>query len=73
MPADAVFYIYRAVIGDKSLWVPRVVPHRCLVSSNIERYFVRLAAEADNAVLKTLESRTLANGLAELRVMHADR
>jgi hypothetical protein len=35
--------------------------------------FVRLAAEADNAVLKTLESRTLANGLAELRVMHADR
>ena len=65
--------IYCAVIGDKSLWAPRVVPHRCLVSSNIERYFVRLAARADNAVLKTLEGKTLAHTLAELRLMRAAR
>jgi Rrf2 family transcriptional regulator, repressor of oqxAB len=65
--------VYCAVLGDKSLWAPRIVPHRCLVSSNIERYFVRLAAKADNAVLKTLEGRTLADTLAELRLMHAAR
>jgi Rrf2 family transcriptional repressor of oqxAB len=63
--------IYSAVIGEKSIWTPRAVPHRCLVSSNVERYFVGLAAKADDAVLKTLEHKTLADSLAELRVLDA--
>jgi Rrf2 family transcriptional repressor of oqxAB len=63
--------IYSAVIGEKSIWAPRAVPHRCLVSSNVERYFVGLAAKADDAVLKTLEHRTLADSLAELRILDA--
>jgi len=65
--------IYSAVLGEKSLWVPRVVPHRCLVSSNIEQYFVGLAARADKAVLKTLEHNTLADSLAELRKLDATK
>jgi Rrf2 family transcriptional repressor of oqxAB len=63
--------IYRAVIGEKCIWAPRAVPHRCLVSSNVERYFVGLAAKANDAVLKTLEHKTLANSLAELRILDA--
>lgn len=63
--------IYSAVIGEKSIWTPRAVPHRCLVSSNVERYFVGLAAQADDAVLKTLEHKTLADSLAELRILDA--
>jgi hypothetical protein len=63
--------IYSSVLGEKSLWVPRTVPHRCLVSSNVERYFVGLAAKADNAVLKTLEHKTLADSLAEWRKLDA--
>jgi Rrf2 family transcriptional regulator, repressor of oqxAB len=65
--------IYSSVLGEKSLWVPRAVPHRCLVSSNVERYFVGLAAKADNAVLKTLEHKTLADSLAELRKLDATK
>jgi Rrf2 family transcriptional regulator, repressor of oqxAB len=65
--------IYSAVLGEKSLWVPRAVPHRCLVSSNVERYFVGLAAKADNAILKTLEHKTLADSLAELRKLDATK
>ncbi|WP_397451344.1 Rrf2 family transcriptional regulator [Pseudomonas sp. NA-150] len=63
--------IYRAAMGEKSLWTPREVPHQCLVSSNVESFFVKLSAEADDAVMRALEHRTLADSLAELRVMHA--
>ena len=72
-PANSISLreIYSAVIGEKSIWAPRSVPHRCLVSSNVERYFVELAAKADDAVLKTLEHKTLADSLAELRVLDA--
>ena len=65
--------IYSAVIGEKRLWAPRSVPHRCLVISNVERYFVGLATNADNAVLKTLEHKTLADSLAELRKLDATK
>jgi Rrf2 family transcriptional repressor of oqxAB len=65
--------IYSAVLGEKSLWAPRAVPHQCLVSSNVEHYFVGLAAKADDAVLKTLENSTLADSLAELRILDAAR
>jgi len=67
-PADAIILreIYSGGLGEKSLWAPRTVPHQCLVSSNIERYFVDLAAQADEVVLRTLEHKTLADILAEL-------
>jgi Rrf2 family transcriptional repressor of oqxAB len=65
--------IYSAVLGDKSLWTPRAVPHQCLVSSNVERYFVDLAAKADDAVLRTLEHKTLADSLSELRILDTAR
>jgi Rrf2 family transcriptional repressor of oqxAB len=65
--------IYSAVLGEKSLWTPRAVPHQCLVSSNVERYFVDLAAKADDAVLRTLEHKTLADSLSELRILDAAR
>jgi Rrf2 family transcriptional regulator, repressor of oqxAB len=61
--------IYSAVIGEKRLWAPRAVPHQCLVSSNVERYFIGLAARADDAILQTLEHKTLADSLAELRIL----
>ena len=74
-PAEAITLreIYSAVLGEKSLWAPRAVPHQCVVSSNIERYFVDLAAKADDAVLRMLEDKTLADSLAELRVLDAAR
>jgi Rrf2 family transcriptional repressor of oqxAB len=61
------------VLGEKSLWAPRAVPHQCLVNSNVERYFVDLAAKADDAVLRTLEHKTLADTLSELRILDAVR
>ena len=74
-PAEAISLreIYSAVLGEKSLWAPRAVPHQCLVSSNVERYFVDLAAKADDAVLRTLEHKTLADSLSELRILDAAR
>jgi Rrf2 family transcriptional regulator, repressor of oqxAB len=74
-PADAITLrdVYCAVLGEESLWEPRAVPHQCLVSSNIERYFVDLAAKADDAVLQMLEHKTLADTLAELRILDAAR
>jgi Rrf2 family transcriptional repressor of oqxAB len=74
-PADAITLreIYITALGEKSLWAPRAVPHQCLVSSNVERYFVNLAAVADDAVLRTLEHKTLADTLSELRILDAAR
>jgi Rrf2 family transcriptional regulator, repressor of oqxAB len=74
-PADAITLreVYSAVLGEKSLWAPRAVPHQCVVSSNIERYFVDLATQADDAVLRTLEHKTLADSLSELRILDAAR
>ena len=35
--------IYRAVVADTKIWAPRTgVPHRCLVSSNVQGYFEEL-------------------------------
>ena len=74
-PADTITLrdVYSAVLGEKSLWTPRAVPHQCLVSSNVERYFVDLSARADAAVLRTLEHKTLADSLSELRALDAAR
>ena len=43
------------MLGHFSLSAPRAVPPRCLISSNIVRYFVDLATTAYDAVLQMLE------------------
>ena len=59
--------IYGSVMGTKRLWIARPdVPHRCLVSSNVERFFGALADDAEEAVLGLLATRTLHQSLEEL-------
>jgi Rrf2 family transcriptional regulator, repressor of oqxAB len=66
--------IYKAMMGDKKLWAGRSdIPHRCLVSSNVERYFGNLSDEVDASVLRLLGTRTLAGALAEIRTLDAER
>jgi len=64
--------IYRSVTGTKKLWIPRPdVPHRCLVSSNVESFFEALANDAEEAVLGLLAARTLRQSLEELDSLSA--
>jgi Rrf2 family transcriptional repressor of oqxAB len=66
--------IYEATMGDKKLWTGRSdIPHRCLVSRNVERFFGNLADEVDESVLRLLGERTLADALLELRSLDAKR
>jgi Rrf2 family transcriptional repressor of oqxAB len=66
--------IYKAIMGDRKLWAGRSdIPHRCLVSSNVERFFGNLADEVDESVLRVLGQRTLADALLELRTLDAER
>ncbi len=60
--------IYTSVIEDKKLWAsrPDVAP-RCLVSANLCWYFKSIAEEAEEASLKVLETRTVADALDELK------
>jgi Rrf2 family transcriptional repressor of oqxAB len=65
--------IYKAVMGDKKLWTSRTdIPHRCLVSSNVERFFGSLADEVDESILRLLSARTLGDALLELRTLSAE-
>jgi Rrf2 family transcriptional regulator, repressor of oqxAB len=62
--------IYRSVMGTKKLWIARPdVPHRCLVSSNVELFFEALANDAEEAVLALLATRTLHQSLEELETI----
>ncbi len=66
--------IYNATMGDKRLWTGRSdIPHGCLVSCNIERFFENLADEVDESVLRLLRQRTLADSLLELHSLDAAR
>jgi len=66
--------IYKATMGDKRLWTGRSnIPHRCLVSCNVERFFENLANEVDESVLRLLGRQTLADALLELRALDAKR
>ncbi|QHN03631.1 Rrf2 family transcriptional regulator [Granulicella sp. WH15] len=60
--------IYRSVVKDKKIWAPRTgIPHRCLVSSNVQSYFEELIDDAEEAVQSTLGRRTLLQALTELQ------
>ena len=66
--------IYKATMGDKRLWTGRSdIPHRCLVSCNVERFFGDLAGEVDESVFRLLDKQTLANALSQLRILDAER
>ncbi|GBQ30726.1 RrF2 family transcriptional regulator [Gluconacetobacter azotocaptans] len=66
--------IYKVTMGNKKLWTGRSdIPHRCLVSCNVERFFGNLADEVDESVLDLLSKRTLADALSELRTLDAAR
>jgi Rrf2 family transcriptional repressor of oqxAB len=61
--------IYGAVVADTKIWAPRTgVPHRCLVSSNVQGYFEELIDDAQEAILSVLGQRTLLQALTELEI-----
>ena len=61
--------IYRAVVADTKIWAPRTgIPHRCLVSSNVQGYFEELIDDAQAAILSMLGQRTLLQALTELEI-----
>ena len=61
--------IYRAVVADTKIWTPRTgIPHRCLVSSNVQGYFEELIDDAQEAILSMLGQRTLLHALTELEI-----
>ena len=61
--------IYRAVVADTRIWAPRTgIPHRCLVSSNVQGYFEELIDDAQEAILSMLGQRTLLHALTELEM-----
>jgi len=59
--------IYRAVVADTKIWAPRTgIPHRCLVSSNVQGYFEELIDDAQESILTMLGQRTLLQAFTEL-------
>jgi Rrf2 family transcriptional repressor of oqxAB len=59
--------IYRAVVADTKIWASRTgIPHRCLVSSNVQGYFEELIDDAQKSILSMLGQRTLLQALNEL-------
>ncbi len=65
--------IYRAVVGEKPILAGRTdIPHLCDVSSRAEKYFASIAREADDAVIRVLDRRTLAESLDELLALERD-
>lgn len=59
--------VYRATLPDKKLLATReCVPHRCVVSTNLEPFLAELSTEMEDSVLAGLGMRTLADALADL-------
>jgi Rrf2 family transcriptional regulator, repressor of oqxAB len=59
--------IYASITGEKRFLAARpVVPPRCRVSANIGPLFEAVAADADRALLESLERRNVAETLTEL-------
>ncbi|PCC68258.1 Rrf2 family protein [Nannocystis exedens] len=59
--------VYLAVLGERGLFAGRSdLPHRCVVTSNMEEMFHELSHELEAATLAVLAGRTLAGELDEL-------
>ncbi|MGP4669551.1 Rrf2 family transcriptional regulator [Agrobacterium pusense] len=64
--------IYDAIFGDEPLWHAREnIPHRCLVSNNVEAFFAGVTQDAEKAMRTQLSTRSLATCLIELRAAEA--
>ena len=56
-------------LASSKIWAPRIgIPHRCLVSSNVQRYFEELIDDAQEVILSMLGQRTLLQALTELEI-----
>lgn len=72
--ADAITLrdIYAAALSDKRMLSARAdVPHRCLISSNIERVISEISDDIEDTVRQRLGTRTLAQLLDELSASEA--
>lgn len=59
--------VYLAVLGHEGLFACRTdIPRRCLVTSNIEKFFTELSHELEAATLAVLAKRTLKSELERL-------
>lgn len=59
--------VYLAALGERGLFAGRSgLPHRCVVTSNIEAMFSELSHELESATLAVLAERTLAGELERL-------
>lgn len=65
--------IYASITGEKRFLPARPVPPRCRVSANIEPFFEKVAADADRALLESLERRNVAEALSELLRLDKER
>jgi Rrf2 family transcriptional repressor of oqxAB len=66
--------IYGGVVADTKISAPRTgIPHRCLVSSNVQGYFEELIDDAQEAILSMLGQRTLLQALTELEIRESAR
>ncbi|MGF6598223.1 Rrf2 family transcriptional repressor of oqxAB [Paraburkholderia sp. GAS448] len=65
--------IYASITGEKRFLPARPSAPRCRVSANIEPLFERVAADADRALLESLERRNVADELSELLRLDKER
>jgi Rrf2 family transcriptional regulator, repressor of oqxAB len=66
--------IYCTVVADTKIWAPRTgIPHRCLVSSNVQGYFQELIDDTQGAILTMLGQRTLLQALTELEIRESTK
>src|ERR1700735_3526909 len=56
-------------VDGTEIWAPRTgIPHRCLLSSNVQGYFEELIDDAQEAILSMLGQRTLLQALTALEI-----
>jgi Rrf2 family transcriptional regulator, repressor of oqxAB len=65
--------IYASITGEKRFLPARPAVPRCRVSANIEPLFEKVAADADRALLASLERRNVAEALSELLRLDRER
>jgi len=66
--------LYLAMMEDKKILVAREdVAARCRISANINEFFAEVATDAETAMLDTLGRRNIADSLAELLRLDANR
>lgn len=73
-PSITLRDIYASITGEKRFLPARpIAPPRCRVSANIEPLFEKVAADADRALLESLQRRNVAEQLSELLRLDKER